>query len=702
MSTLASLRSLFSTTLLTLVALTATASGFAAEEDASPLPLKKVVLFSSSVGYFEHLGQVEGNQKVEMKFNIENINDLLKSMVLQDAGGGRIATVTYGSQDPISRTLKTFAIDLTRRPSLADLLSQIRGHRVQVETPSTIVGVVVGVERRRVQVGTDQVLDVEVLNLKTATGLRSVPLSNIAETRLLDEKLDREFQQALDLLASAHSADKKTVTLDCRGQGQRPVRVGYIQEFPIWKTSYRLVLKDGEAPFLQGWAIVENTTEQDWTDVQLTLVSGRPISFVMDLYQPLYLERPLVVPELFASLRPRTYDQDLAEREEDFRALAGTTGKPIRRPEQSAGMGGFGGGFAGGGGFGGPGRPAVTSVVPAMDTALDLQQGVASVAGAEDVGELFRYVIQTPVSLPRQQSAMLPIVNDSVKGEKVSIYNPEVHGKHPLNGLKMTNSTDLHLMQGPITVFDGGEYAGDARIDDLQPGTERLISYALDLDTEVAQQRTNEVQQLVSVRIAKGTLMTSHKLTRTNEYVVKNSGSSAKKVLIEQPPDTPWELVSPKEPAEKTRGLYRFAVQAEPGKPTTLIVAEEQVIQQKVAVTSISNDDVVIYLNAKVVSPVVKAAIGEVVQRKQALANVATHRAQLEQQISEIDREQARIRQNMAQLERTSELYVRYVKKFTDQEGQIETLREQIAKLKADETEKRMALDTFLLELDVQ
>ena len=96
------------------------------------------------------------------------------------------------------------------------------------------------------------------------------------------------------MLATAHSTDKKTVTLNFLGDGKRPVRVGYIQETPIWKTSYRLVLKDKEQPFLQGWAIVENTTEEDWDDVDLTLVSGRPISFIMDLYQPLYVQRPVV------------------------------------------------------------------------------------------------------------------------------------------------------------------------------------------------------------------------------------------------------------------------------------------------------------------------------------------------------------------------------------------------------------------------
>ena len=156
-------------------------------------------------------------------------------------------------------------------------------------------------------------------------------------------------------------------------------------------------------------------------------------------------------------------------------------------------------------------------------------------AQASDVGEMFQYEIASPVTLPRQQSAMLPIVNESVKGEKVSIYNPSVQAKHPLNGLRLTNSTDLHLMQGPITVFDGGAYAGDAKIDDLPPKSERLISYALDLDTEVAPESTGRPEQLVNVSIVKGTLHASRKLTRVQNYTVKNSGSKVKKVLIEYP-----------------------------------------------------------------------------------------------------------------------------------------------------------------------
>ncbi len=243
-------------------------------------------------------------------------------MVLQDFGDGKISTINYGSKDPVTKTLKTFSIDLTAQPTLADLLKQIRGETVQIETPQSVTGSIIGVERRKVKIGKDESAEVDFLNLLTADGLRSISLDNVSRIKLTNEKLNAELQQALAVLATGHDTDKKTVTLNFLGKGKRPVRVGYVQESPIWKTSYRLVLKGKAEPFLQGWAIVENTTEQDWNHVGLTLVSGRPISFVMDLYQPLFVSRPVVVPELYASLRPQTYDQDLAGREVEFKRRA--------------------------------------------------------------------------------------------------------------------------------------------------------------------------------------------------------------------------------------------------------------------------------------------------------------------------------------------------------------------------------------------
>jgi hypothetical protein len=667
-----------------------------AEEKMSQasVPLKRIVLFNSGVGFYEHSAEVEGDAQVELKFNVENVNDLLKSMVLQDLGGGHVSTVTYGSQDPITKTLKTFAIDLTDNPTLAQLLDQVRGEQVEIDAPNKVSGTILGVETRKQKAG-DDVVEVEVLNLLTPDGLRSVKLESVGRIKLANEQLDAELRKALAVLALGHDNEKKTVTLQFLGQGKRPVRVGYIQEAPIWKTSYRLVLADGEAPFLQGWAIVENTTEEDWNGVSLTLVSGRPISFVMDLYQPLYVRRPVVEPELFASLRPQTYGQDLAKREAEFADKAGG-GKPRGRMMALGGMGAPP-----------PAAPArgmgafAAASQAGEKAAMDVSLGVESLAEAGNVGELFQYAIGTPVTLGRQKSAMLPIVNDSVKGDKVSIYNEQVQAKHPLNGLRLKNSTDLHLMQGPITVFDDGAYAGDAQIEDLPPGSERLISYSLDLKTEVAFEMQQSPQQLVRCRLVKGTLHTTNKLERRRNYTIKNSGREAKQVLIEYALEAGWTLIAPKEPAEKTRDRYRFAVAAEPGKPAKLEVAEEMTVSQQFALTNLNDNAIRYYISAQVVSDKVKEGLAEVVRRKQQLSELASKKQQLEGQITAIDQEQNRIRQNMQQLDRDSELYRRYVKKFTEQEDQVEKLRGQIDSLAAELAKRQTELDAYLGDLSL-
>ena len=286
------------------------------------LPLKRVVLFSSGVGFFEHAGEVKDDAKVQMKFKTGEINDLLKSMVVQDFDGGKVSTVTYASKDPITKTLKSFAIDLTQNPTMAQLLGQIRGERVVLEAPNELRGIILGIETRKKELKDDKTIDIDVLNLLTDAGLRAVTLESVSSIKLVNPQLDAELHKALAVLASGHDMDKKSVELSFLGKGARRVRVGYIQQTPVWKTTYRLVLSDKKSPFLQGWAIVENTSEEDWSDVKLTLVSGRPISFTMDLYEPLYITRPEVQLELYSSLRPQVYGQDLAQNENVCRRKA--------------------------------------------------------------------------------------------------------------------------------------------------------------------------------------------------------------------------------------------------------------------------------------------------------------------------------------------------------------------------------------------
>ncbi len=332
----------------------------------------------------------------------------------------------------------------------------------------------------------------------------------------------------------------------------------------------------------------------------------------------------------------------------------------------------------------------------------EIRPSAISAAAAADVGELFQYRIGPAVSLNRQESAMLPIVDDEISGAKLSVYNPAVQLKHPLCGLRLKNTTSLHLMQGPITVFDGGSYAGDARIEDIAPGGERLLTYSLDLDVEVAIKATDAPEEITSIRLLKGALLAQHKAVRTRTYTLKNSNQKDRTILVEQPIEAGWQLVTPKEPAEKTAAVYRFAVDVPAGKSVDLQVVEERLYGQQLAIGNMGNDAIRIFINQRVISPKAKAALEQIVEMQSRKLGVVQERQQLEQQVKNINEEQNRIRQNMQQLDRNSDLYKRYVKKFGEQEDAVETLRRQIEKLTQDEVRQAKALDDYLSSLDLE
>src|SRR5262245_3320806 len=330
------------------------------EAKSASLPIGQVVLLSSGVGYFQREGSVEGDARVDLSFDVKDINDLIKSMVLLDLDKGHISAVSYDSSAPVERTLKSFAINLTSNPTLSDILTQARGERVEVVLSNpqagggvNATGTIVGVEKQRQTLGKEAV-EVTLLNLNCADGLRAYKFADVARVRFLNPTIEGEFKKALEALAQSHDTQKKAVSVRCVGEGKRRVQVSYVVESPIWKTSYRLVLdpKKDKKPYLQGWAVVENPTDEDWKDVRMALVSGRPISFQMDLYTPLYVPRPVVVPELFQSLRPVAYSgaldgvlangKDLKEMKPGERAEAKSESEVMRRSGLRAG--GVGGG----------------------------------------------------------------------------------------------------------------------------------------------------------------------------------------------------------------------------------------------------------------------------------------------------------------------------------------------------------------------
>lgn len=656
---------------------------------AADLPLTDVALFTSGVGFFQHQGLVHDNQTVTMSFRVDQINDILKSMVLQDLSGGTIGPVTYAPRDPLERTLRSFAVDIGDEPALGELLSRLRGAEVEVVTTSagTVTGTILGTEWQEKSVG-DNVLRFEVVNLVTATGMRQVPIWHLESVALMDAELSGDLTRALAAIAANRDVSRRQVELHFNGAGARAVSVGYLLETPVWKTGYRLVVDEDES-FLQGWAIVENTTDEDWEGVRLSLVSGRPISFTQDLYEPVYVPRPEVPVSVPIAAQPKRYEgalEEAAEAEQgDRRAMrAAEPAGPMPPPEAVSMVAGRGAGAA---------------MVAADALAAT---GVAAAAAGAEVGEMFHYAIDQPISIDRQGSAMIPIVNQAITTEKLSIYNPRDNSKYPLHGLRIKNTTGLALMGGPITVFEGGAYAGDALIDDLGAGDERLVSYAADLGLEVSPEPKGGDRLQEGMKIVRGVLYVTLKETTAVEYTIKSRADEPRRLLIEHPRREDWELVEPAEAQETTRNLYRLAVEVPAGQTVKQMVRTEHRLTEQVVLTDEAMDRIAVYVRAQNVPEAVKQALGRVVEMKQAIAAIDQQIADREARLEQIGEEQERIRQNMEQLDHDSELYRRYVTKFSEQEDEFDKLRGEIETLKQQRDTRQQELETYLAELNVE
>lgn len=637
--------------------------------DATDLPITRAVLFTSGVGYFEHSGAVDGDATVRLMFRTEQINDVLKSMVLMDLDGGSAATVAYASKEPIERALASFGVDISDDPTLPRLLTQLRGAEITVDS---VQGRILTVEEQTRVIGQPEAKVTEhVLRLVTGDGIQSIPLSSVQKLQLKDSKLQGELNDALLLLIGARDTDRKPVDVRFTGKGRRRVRIGYLIESPVWKTSYRLDLSD--KPLVQGWAIVENATDNDWKDISLALVSGQPISFEMDLYTQWYVDRPQVKPQLAAGVRPQVYEEGLA-RQEKMQELDQLARAPQLAREQ-------------------------------LKQLRDVEERKAfaptdSVATAGSVGELFRFDIKHPVSMARRRSAMLPIVSGEIKAEKVSIYNQSVKADHPLHGVWLTNSTGVKLPAGPITVFDGGTYAGDAQIGHLSPGDKRLLSYAVDLAVKVDPSQQS-ASRLTAAKIVQGVLQLSRLNTWNQVYTIKNNADGKRTLIIEHPFDADRELVAPESFEEKTPEVYRFRVPIDADTAGKFEVRTQQVTQQVVHLMKASEDSFLSYAKSGEIAPAVRNALMKAAQLKRELEQRKQMLSQLEAQKQQIETGQERLRKNIEAVGRDSELGKRYISKLGEEEDQLESFAMRIGEAQQQVNAKQKELDDYLSGLTV-
>ena len=671
-----------------------------AAEDA--MPIREITLYRSGVGAFVHEGTVRGDAEISLRFETGQINDILKSMIVLDLDGGTVGSVTYGSKEPLSRRLSGFGVDISQDPSIAGIFRQLRGSEIEVDLPEgKMRGTILGVENREsvVPAGEEAAVITEAyVSMITGTGVRAVAVSRIGSFELTDPELAGELNMALAALAE-HRADRmKTVDLSFNGNGERRAIVGYVHEMPVWKTSYRLVLpeKEGDALTVQGWAIVENTTDADWTDVRLSLASGRPVGFTMDLYEPIFAPRPNVPVPVAGGLKPRTYEGGMAgkalaqapsaaEMTMNERRMSGRSQIMADMAMQSTGeMEGM----------------RLEEDKDGYNFSTDTLGGAQ--ASGEEVGGQFMYTVDGDVTLERQRSAMLPILTTAIEGRRVSIYNPNDMPKHPMRGVELTNGTGLHLMPGPVSVYDVETYAGDAQIPHTSRGQERLLAYALDIDVR-AKSEIKQSSDLLRVRIVDGLLEQKY-IERQERVYAFNSfdAGSGRTVVVEHPKNHGWDLVTPGEPTETLDNQYRFEVGLEANGEGGLEVVEERVRFHRLAMTSYDLETVMQYSKDGKLSDAVVAAVKKAWGMQREINRLERVIADLDREQQVINEDQRRIRDNMNRLERNSDLWKRYYNKLNDQETRLEAMLTERGDANTKMERTRRELADYIEGLDVE
>jgi len=296
---------------------------------------------------------------------------------------------------------------------------------------------------------------------------------------------------------------------------------------------------------------------------------------------------------------------------------------------------------------------------------------------------------------------MIPIVTDPVEVERLSIYNASVLPRNPLNGARVKNTTDKHLLQGPVTVFDANSYAGDAKIDNLPPGQERLLSYGIDLKMLVDSTKNTFENRVVSGKLVKGVLQLQRKLVATQEYLADNKGETDKTLIVEHPIRQGWKLSSTEKPIETTDALYRFKGKVEAGKASKLVVSEEFVQSETIAILPLDIESVVAYAQTGEMNKDVKTALLRAAELKRAVETTEQQIQQKLEQLNQITQEQNRIRENLKSVQQNSAYHNRLMQKLNDQESNIETLQKENDDLTSQRDRQQKELEAFVVGMNV-
>ncbi|MDR0666924.1 MAG: hypothetical protein LBF71_05900 [Campylobacteraceae bacterium] len=627
------------------------------------LPVKRISLFSSGVGYFERAGEVTGLANLTLPFENAAMDDVLKSLIVHDPSTN--APIVSYSSDNLQKTLSSLKINLSSNPSIAQILASLKGAEIEIYAPNKITGKIIGVETKSV-VKEGAAVQQEFLSIFTQNKIVLVSLQDIASYSFSDKTISQDLARALDVILNFRQ-NAKYVNVYLPSSKKRSVFVSYVIPVPVWKAAYRLDL-DGKKPFLQGWAIVDNAGDSDWKDVELSLIVGRPTSFTQPLYTPYFLTRPVLPLSIAGFAQARSYDTGFAAAEEMFYESAA----------------------------------APLSKMSAAKSDSGINRSVYDTTSSKSAGEHFAFTLKNPITLERRQSAMFPFAQGDIKARKVSIFThiPQNTAVNPALGAEITNALGLKLPAGAISVYEGGSYAGDALTDFLADGEKRFISYGDDL-TLLGTVSHSSSALFSSVKISKGVLAVTEKITYEKTYAIKNSGKADKNIILEHPFTYDAKLIQPSKYAEKTASSYRFEFVSPAGKELKYIVKEEK---PNISYTRIADMDyaaVVLFSTNKNFSKEVKNALAEAAKL---MSEVKTQKSRLEEvKRAHQDKlsEQDRIRQNIHTVGSESTVGKDYIKKLTALDDEIDKISETINKTAENLQKAQKEFDKYISDLEI-
>ena len=678
--------------------------------EPAQLPVKRVVLYKSGVGYFEHQGAVTGSVDVSIQFTSSQLNDVLKSLTALDLDNGRISSIGYNSVAPLEQRLAALRVPLGTRPDLLQFYNALRGARVEIRSgATTTTGRLLGIERKPARDNTAEPTDILTVISREGT-VRSIELRPTVSVRIAERDLREDISRYLAVVASGRDQDVRRMTLAATGNGTRRLLVSYISEVPIWKSTYRLVLPDShtEQAVLQGWAVVDNTVGADWTNVELSLVAGAPQSFIQQVSQPYYARRPVVPLPQAALLAPQTHAATLTSAEAPVQVVRNQGSLLAVTPAVSAlaesvtvdgvrVQGGVPGGVPGGvvgalgspaPGFGGGAGGAAARQAITVQSAQ-----VAAAASAQDLGDLFEYRLAQPVTIRTNQSAMVPILNARVSAERVSIWNRTPGSGRPLRAVWLTNASGLTLDGGTLSVIDANAFAGEGLVDPLKPSEKRLVSYGADLGVMV-DAREDESSGRYTRLIAREGVVIAEQEDRTRWlYRVRNEDATPRTLVIEHPVRQGWTILPGPAPAETTAGTARFRLPVAARSEATLRVSERRVSESRLAIGQLDERVIASFSQRGVSEEELRRVLQPVLDARTQLATVERQLSGLTTQVTTIANDQQRIRENVQALGTSKQersLRERYTRELAAQEDRLAELQGQIENVSA-ERERRQA-----------